>query len=248
MSLDPLTPLPTPPSRNMDAPTFNAAADAWVAAEANLAGEFNDRLAKIPEEVNPANLNATSATSLAIGTGTKSLTVQTAKLFVAGQWLIAASTASPTNFMIGQVTSYNGATGALALNISTISGAGTFAAWTIGPVAAPPTNLAPRVITAGAASGSIAPDAVNADLFVITGLTAAATIAAPTGTPAAGQKLMLRIKDNGTARALTWNAIYKPYGAVVLPTATTAGKSIYVGLIYESVSATWSVIALAVEQ
>jgi hypothetical protein len=67
-------------------------------------------------------------------------------------------------------------------------------------------------------------------------------IAAPSGTPTNGQRLLIRIKDNGTARALTWNAIYRVIG-VTLPTTTTANKTIYVGCIYNSADSTWDVVA-----
>jgi hypothetical protein len=42
-----------------------------------------------------------------------------------------ASTASPTNFMTGEVTAYNSSTGALTVNVTNTSGSGTLAAWTI---------------------------------------------------------------------------------------------------------------------
>jgi hypothetical protein len=54
-----------------------------------------------------ANYNATSTTSLAIGTGSKSLTVDTGKLYAVGQFVIAAALSGPTNYMSGQVTAYN---------------------------------------------------------------------------------------------------------------------------------------------
>lgn len=69
------------------------------------------------------------------------------------------------------------------------------------------------------------------------------TIDAPTGTPVDGRKLIIRIKDNGTARALTWNAIFEVIG-VTLPTTTTANKTIYVGLIYNSQASKWNVLAV----
>ena len=69
------------------------------------------------------------------------------------------------------------------------------------------------------------------------------TIDAPTGTPVDGRKLIIRIKDNGTARALTWNAIFEVIG-VTLPTTTTANKTIYVGLIYNSQTSKWNVLAV----
>ena len=77
-------------------------------------------------------------------------------------------------------------------------------------------------------------------------LATALTIGAPTGTVATGMKLILRIADNGTARALTFNAIYRAIG-VTLPTTTTANKVLYIGLIYSEQGAKWDVVAIKEE-
>ncbi len=71
--------------------------------------------------------NATSTTSNTIGTGAKSFTTQTNLGYQVGQSLRIANTS--TNFMTGEVTSYNTGTGALVMNISSTSGAGTFTSW-----------------------------------------------------------------------------------------------------------------------
>ncbi|MFN9251587.1 MAG: hypothetical protein ACK58O_11110, partial [Brevundimonas sp.] len=67
--------------------------------------------------VNAPGTSATSTTSLTIGTGSKSLTVQTGKRFVIGQWVTITSTASPANWMHGQITAYTSGTGALLVNV-----------------------------------------------------------------------------------------------------------------------------------
>ena len=102
-------------------------------------------------------------------------------------------------------------------------------------------RVTPRVNTV-ASGATITPTADLSDLYTVTALAAAATIAAPSGTPTNGQRLLLRIKDNGTARALTWNAIYRVIG-VTLPTTTVANKTIYVGCIYNSADSFWDVVA-----
>jgi hypothetical protein len=72
----------------------------------------------------------TSTTSLAIGTGSKVFTTQTGKDVGVGQFVLIASDADPaTNYMLGQVTAYSGAT--LTVNVTTIGGSGTLADWTI---------------------------------------------------------------------------------------------------------------------
>jgi hypothetical protein len=82
--------------------------------------------------------------------------------------------------------------------------------------------------------------------YHVTALAVDATIAAPTGTPADGHRLLYRIKDNGTERLLTWNAIFRATGTT-LPAGTSAGKVMYVGTIYNSQDSKWDVISVTVE-
>lgn len=83
--------------------------------------------------------------------------------------------------------------------------------------------------------------------YNVTALASNATIAAPAGTPAQSNLIVLRIKDNGTARNLTWNEVYRPV-AVTLPTATVAGKMLYVGMKYNLEDAKWDVLAAQFEE
>ena len=80
------------------------------------------------------------------------------------------------------------------------------------------------------------------NMFTVTALAEAATFAVPSGTPADGDTLLIRIKDNGTARALDWNAIYRA-GDTALPTTTVISKTMYCGFIYNSASSTWDLVA-----
>lgn len=74
---------------------------------------------------------STSTTSLTIGTGPISLTVQTLELYQPGQFATIASVANPADFMYGQVTAYTSGTGALGVNVLRAEGVGTFASWDI---------------------------------------------------------------------------------------------------------------------
>lgn len=93
---------------------------------------------------NAPGTSATSTTSLAIGTGSKTLTVQAGKSLVIGMSVKIASTATPTNWMYGDITAYDSGTGALTVNVTKISGSGTVAAWTVSlsGAAAPTTDWA----------------------------------------------------------------------------------------------------------
>jgi hypothetical protein len=83
------------------------------------------------EALNFNSTNSTSTTSIAIGTGSKSITVQASKSYVEGMTVRIASTASTSNWMQGVVTSYNSTTGALVVNVTHINGSGTIASWTV---------------------------------------------------------------------------------------------------------------------
>lgn len=84
------------------------------------------------------------------------------------------------------------------------------------------------------------------DIYKVTALATAAAITAPTSythSIAEGQGMVMRIKDNGTARALTWDAIYRPIG-LTLPTTTVAGKTLYVGMFYNLTDSKWDIVGL----
>lgn len=123
-----ITLLPTPaPARTMPAEEYVPAADAVMGALPQLVADINAAVTAM----NNNSTNSTSTTSLTIGTGTKSLTVETGKSYVPGQPIRIASTVSPTNWMTGDVTTYNPVTGALVAEVSWANGTGTLAAWTV---------------------------------------------------------------------------------------------------------------------
>jgi hypothetical protein len=106
----------------------------------------------------------------------------------------------------------------------------------------------PRVASVASAA-SIQPNCDTTDQYNVTALAVAASFLVPTGTPVQGQKLLIRLKDNGTARGLTWTTSAGGYRivGVVLPTTTTANKTTYVGCIYNSTDSFWDVIAVTTE-
>jgi hypothetical protein len=104
---------------------------------------------------------------------------------------------------------------------------------------------ATRASAAGATSGTLTPNGTTSDLFVAEGLTGAVTLAAPSGTPANGQKLLIRLKDNGTARGITWTTSSGAYRAIgiTLPTTTVISKVTYVGCVYNGTDLFWDAVA-----
>lgn len=107
-------------------------------------------------------------------------------------------------------------------------------------------RITPRIGTVADAA-TITPTADDSDQYNVTALAQSATIAAPSGTPTNGQKLVIRIKDNGTGRTLTWTTSSGAYRAIgtTLPITTVANKTVYVGCIYNAADTFWDVVAVA---
>lgn len=86
----------------------------------------------------------------------------------------------------------------------------------------------------------------NCDCVDITALAADITSMTTnlSGTPTNFQSLIFRIKDDGTARAITWGASFAANG-VALPTTTVISKLLTVGFIWNG--STWGCVASAQE-
>jgi len=105
-------------------------------------------------------------------------------------------------------------------------------------------RVSPRVDTT-ASTASLTINSDNDDMYTVTALAAAMTVNNPTGTPVEGQKLILRVKDNGTARALTWGTAFRAGTDVALPTTTVVSKTLYMGFIYNTADSKWDCLATA---
>ena len=106
-------------------------------------------------------------------------------------------------------------------------------------------RINPRAVTASGTSGSLTPNGDTTDVYVAEGLTGAITLAQPSGTPVNGQKLLIRLEDDGTARAITWTTsagAFREVG-ITLPTTTVATKITYVGCVYNGTDSFWDAIA-----
>ena len=114
-------------------------------------------------------LNASSVTSLTIGTGAQTFTTQAGLPVVVGELLLVASTNSLTNYISGPVTAYNLGTGSLTINVNATSGSGTFTSWTItgsGPAGATGATGAAGGLPIGAAGGTV--DAITSTIASVT--------------------------------------------------------------------------------
>lgn len=81
--------------------------------------------------INAPGTSATSTTSVTIGTGSKTFTIQTGKAFSVGQFVIVSDQTTPANYMVGQVTAHNSSTGSLVISVSSTGGSGTLANWIV---------------------------------------------------------------------------------------------------------------------
>jgi len=100
-----------------------------------------------------------------------------------------------------------------------------------------------------ASATTVTPNIDISEMEIVSALASALTIAVPTGVASSffeGKELTFRIKDNGTARALTWNAIFVDYTGI-LPTTTVASKTVYIGCKYNVVDTKWDVVAVQVQ-
>lgn len=107
-----------------------------------------------------------------------------------------------------------------------------------------------RVVAASATTGTLTINCDIADQYEALGLTGAITLAAPSGTPTPGQKLIIRLKDNGTARGITWttgsSGAFQAVG-IVLPTTTVVNKLTYVGCIWNATESRWDAVAVVTQ-
>ena len=118
-----------PPTPSRDRPNeFSGEMDAFLAA---LPGFVDDANA-LEQSLQLVATTGTSATSVTVGVGSKSLTTAPGKAWATGAWVYIFAAAAVSNYMVGRVTSYNTTTGALVVNVSAIDGSGTHSSWIIG--------------------------------------------------------------------------------------------------------------------
>lgn len=126
-----------------------------------------------------------------------------------------------------------------------VDGADADAAAAAASATAAANSMITKVVSITSAS-TITPNTDTAEQYQVTALATNATIATPAGTPLNAKKLLLRIKDNGTARTLTWTTSAGGYRVIgtSLPSVTTPNKTLYVGCIYNLSDSFWDVVAV----
>jgi len=92
-----------------------------------------------------------------------------------------------------------------------------------------------------ATAATVTPTAVD-DLVRVTAQAGPLTLANPTGALAEGWGWVIRIKDNGTARAISYGTQYRAVG-LTLPAGTVAGKTTYLGCIWNATDSKVDVVS-----
>jgi hypothetical protein len=105
-------------------------------------------------------------------------------------------------------------------------------------------RITKRVVTTTDDSTAVI-DVDVTDVYQLSAVSNATTFTA-TGTPTDGQQLMIRLKDAGAGKALTWTIIGASIG-VTPPTTTVASKWHYIGLQYNSAASAWHCLAVGQE-
>jgi hypothetical protein len=196
---------------------------------------------------------ATSINKVTITAPTTSATltlVDGSSLITSGAYALTLTSGQATNVTILTVASL---TMARIDAAQTFTGVQTFASFPITPFSAPTTDyqVANKLyvddkVGSTSVASSATPSPVGSkkeNEYYLTALAVAATFAAPSGTRVNGNTLLIRIEDNGIARELAWNAIYRVMSEA-LPLITVLGKIMYIGFIYNSTDSKWDCIGI----
>jgi hypothetical protein len=110
------------------------------------------------------------------------------------------------------------------------------------------TRVNPRSVASPFGSGNLTINGDTTDIYTVL-LSGAITFLTPSGTPVNGQRLVIRVKDSGSALGITWTTSSGAFRAVgvTLPTTTVAGKVTYVGCIYNSADVFWDAVAVVTQ-
>lgn len=106
-------------------------------------------------------------------------------------------------------------------------------------------RINPRLVTAASYTTDTGTSlsVATCDQFEITAQAGALKFNNPGGTPLGGQQLMIRIKDNGTARALTYDTQFRASSDLALPTTTIVSKTLYMKFVYNATDTKWDLLA-----
>lgn len=210
------------------------------------------------------------STALAVNTGSSgAFVVNGGPLGTPSSGVATSLTGLPlTTGVTGTLLAANGGTGVANSNTITLAGnlthAGaftqTFTATANTSVTLPTTGtlstlagtetltnkrFTPRIQTV-TSSATVTPSADSDDGVKITAQAANLTLANPSGTPTSMQPMIVRLKDNGVARTITYGSQYRAVG-ISLPSSTVISKQMYFGMVWNSDDSKWDIIGYSLE-
>jgi hypothetical protein len=99
-------------------------------------------------------------------------------------------------------------------------------------------RISKRIVTATSYTTSTTINSDITDIYEITAQAGALLFNNPSGTPTNGQMMLVQMKDNATARALTYGTQFSSLGDT-LPTTTTISKWLYFIVQWNSTDSKW---------
>lgn len=93
-------------------------------------------------------------------------------------------------------------------------------------------------------TATLTPNPDTYSIYDITAQAGALSIANPSGSPKNGDILIIRIKDDGTSRAISYGGNYENISGLANLTATTVGKWSVIGVMYNSTTSKWQIVSI----
>lgn len=100
-------------------------------------------------------------------------------------------------------------------------------------------------ISVQASAATLTPNIDTFNIYEQTLQAIGLTIANPTGTPNDGDPIIIRLKDDGTSRALAYGTAWSNVSGLDTLTATVAGKWHYIGAIWNAGTASWQILSIS---
>ena len=96
-----------------------------------------------------------------------------------------------------------------------------------------------RVTTVASTTTSVTINYATTNMHTTTAQAGALLYNNPTGSPGEGDALLIKIQDDGTARALTWDTQFRAATGSTLPTTTTVNQYSYFAFIFNNNDTKW---------
>ena len=98
-----------------------------------------------------------------------------------------------------------------------------------------------------ASAATLTPNIASYAIAECTALATNTTIANPTGTPVNGQVLVVRLRDNGTARTIAYGTDYSNVSGLDSLTTTVINKWSILCCMYSTVASKWQIVSISTE-